>query len=171
MAKEIKNEVKLEEKVVAEKVETPKIELTKEELDALIRKNVSAERQRAAMEQAKKEAEEKLKEETDSARQINLGIINTKKALEAEKKYRVIINPAVGEEEITKGSLSINGVVYRFEYNKPVTLPASALSILRNSKTFSTPEVVYEKDRSGNVVGQHSVPRKVQKRNFSSESL
>lgn len=147
------------------------ITLTKEELDALINKSVKIEQQKMAMAEAKAKAQAALEEETLAARKMNLGIINTKKELEKQNKYRVVIRPADGEENITSGNISINGVDYKFKYNEPVVLPEAALSILRNSVTFSNPEIIYEKDKSGNVIGTHTKPKKIQKRMFNSERL
>lgn len=164
---------KLEETAVEmqEEVQSDSVTLTKQELDALINKSVRAEQQKIAMAEAKAKAQAALEEETLAARKVNLGIINTKKELESQAKYRVIIRPADGEENVTSGNISINGVDYKFKYNEPVVLPEAALSILRNSVTFSNPEVVYEKDKSGNVVGTHTKPKKIQKRMFNSERL
>ena len=77
---------KTEMQEVADTEQSEKIELTKEELDALIDKKVSAERHRIAMEEAKSKAKQALEEEAEKAKNASLSDTNTRKILNAEKK-------------------------------------------------------------------------------------
>lgn len=150
---------------VADTEQSEKIEMTKEELDALIEKNIKAEQQRIAIAEAKAKAKQALEEEAERAKNASLSDTNTRKILDAEKKYKVTIFPAEGENNLVWGKININGVSYKFKYGEPTTLPESCLSILRNSKTFAMPELVKDRD------GAHYQPKKVQKRAFNSEAL
>lgn len=156
---------KTEMQEVADTEQSEKIELTKEELDALIDKKVSAERHRIAMEEAKSKAKQALEEEAEKAKNASLSDTNTRKILNAEKKYKVTVFPADGENNLVWGKININGVVYKFKYGEPTTLPESCLAVLKNSKTFAMPELVKDRD------GAHYQPKKVQKRAFNSEAL
>lgn len=138
-----------------------KIELTKEQLDALITKKQNEVRQEIAMKEAKAKAEEALKEQAEEARGKVLSDISTRQILNTEKKYKVIVYPAEGESQGGAGVININGVKFEFKYGDEVILPESALDILKNSKTFGAPKLVKEAD------GAHYEPVKVQKRAYN----
>lgn len=138
-----------------------KIELTKEQLDALVTKKQNEVRQEIAMKEAKAKAEAALKEQAEEARGKVLSDISTRQILNAEKKYKVIVYPAEGESQGGAGVININGVKFEFKYGDEVILPESALDILKNSKTFGAPKLVKEAD------GAHYEPVKVQKRAYN----
>lgn len=141
----------------------PKIELTKEQLEALIAKKQTEVRQEIAMKEAKAKAEAALKEQAEEARGKVMSDISTRQVLNEEKKYKVVVYPAEGESQGGLGVININGVKFEFKYGEPTVLPESALDILKNSKTFGAPKYVKDAD------GAHYEPVKVQKRAFSSE--
>lgn len=138
-----------------------KIELTKEQLDALVTKKQNEVRQEIAMKEAKAKAEAALKEQAEEARGKVLSDISTRQILNTEKKYKVIVYPAEGESQGGAGVININGVKFEFKYGDEVILPESALDILKNSKTFGAPKLVKEAD------GAHYEPVKVQKRAYN----
>lgn len=138
-----------------------KIELTKEQLDALVAKKQNEVRQEIAMKEAKAKAEQALKEQAEEARGKVLSDISTRQILNTEKKYKVIVYPAEGESQGGAGVININGVKFEFKYGDEVILPESALDILKNSKTFGAPKLVKEAD------GAHYEPVKVQKRAYN----
>ena len=138
-----------------------KIELTKEQLDALVAKKQNEVRQEIAMKEAKAKAEAALKEQAEEARGKVLSDISTRQILNTEKKYKVIVYPAEGESQGGAGVININGVKFEFKYGDEVILPESALDILKNSKTFGAPKLVKEAD------GAHYEPVKVQKRAYN----
>lgn len=138
-----------------------KIELTKEQLDALVTKKQNEVRQEIAMKEAKAKAEAALKEQAEEARGKVLSDISTRQILNEEKKYKVIVYPAEGESQGGAGVININGVKFEFKYGDEVILPESALDILKNSKTFGAPKLVKEAD------GAHYEPVKVQKRAYN----
>lgn len=160
-----------EKEVMQEVQEEKKIELTKEELDALISKTKAETTQEIAMTQAKANAKAALEEEVKAAQQANLDIFNTKKLLNEQKQYRVVIHPAAGDDDAKVGSLSINGVKYKFKYNEETVLPAAAIELLKNSMTYGKPELVQERDKYGHVIATALKSKKVQKRTFNSEAL
>lgn len=139
-----------------------KIELTKEQLDALIEKKQTEVRQEIAMKEAKKEAEQALKEQAMEAKGKVLSDISTRQVLNEEPKYKVVVYPAEGEAQGGLGVININGVKFEFKYGEETVLPESALDVLKNSKTFGAPKYVKDSD------GAHYEPVKVQKRAFSS---
>ncbi len=160
---EVKVDVKeLKAQAVAQDAQPKKIELTKEELDALIAKKQNETRQEIAMAEAKKNAQEALKKEAEDARGAVLSDMGTRQMLNAEQKYKVVVYPAEGETQGGYGVININGVKFEFKYGEETVLPESALDILRNSKTFGAPRVVKDSD------GAHYEPVKVQKRAFNS---
>lgn len=138
-----------------------KIELTKEQLDALIAKKQKEARQEVAMAEAKAKAEQALKEQAEEARGQVLSDISTKQMLNQEPKYKVIVYPADGESQGGLGVININGVKFEFKYGEETYLPESALDVLKNSKTFGAPKLVKDSD------GAHYEPVKVQKRAYN----
>ncbi len=156
---------KKKEEAVEEAVQTAqeeKIELTKEQLDALISKKQTEVRQEIAMKEAKEKAEQALKEQAEAAHGKVLSDISTRQILNQEPKYKVIVYPAEGEAQGGLGVININGVKFEFKYGEEVVLPESALDILKNSKTFGAPKLVKDSD------GSHYEPVKVQKRAYNS---
>lgn len=154
---------KKQEEVKEETVQTAqpeKIELTKEQLDALIAKKQKEARQEVAMAEAKAKAEEALKEQAEEARGQVLSDISTRQMLNQEPKYKVIVYPAEGESQGGMGVININGVKFEFKYGEETYLPESALDVLKNSKTFGAPKAVKEAD------GMSYKPVKVQKRAY-----
>jgi hypothetical protein len=143
-------------------VQEEKLELTKEQLDAIIEKKQKEVRQEIAMKEAKDLAEKALKEKAEAAQGKVMSDISTRQALNAEKKYKVIVYPAEGESQGGLGVININGVKFEFKYGEEVILPESALDILNNSKTFGAPKLVKDGD------GAHYEPVKVQKRAYNS---
>lgn len=141
--------------------ESKKIELTQEELDALLKKTENVTRQQIAMENAKAEAKKALEEEAKSAREDVFSDMTTRQALNAEQKYKVVIAPAEGEKHGGLGVININGVKFEFKYGEEVVLPESALDILKNSHTFGKPKLVKDSD------GAHYEPVMVQKRSYN----
>ena len=155
---------KKQEEVKEETVQTAqpeKIELTKEQLDALIAKKQKEARQEVAMAEAKAKAEQALKEQAEEARGQVLSDISTKQMLNQEPKYKVIVYPADGESQGGLGVININGVKFEFKYGEETYLPESALDVLKNSKTFGAPKLVKDSD------GAHYEPVKVQKRAYN----
>lgn len=150
-----------EAKETAQDVQPGKIELTKEQLDALIAKKQTEVRQEIAMKEAKEAAEQALKEEAEAAHGKVLSDISTRQMLNEEKKYKVIVYPAEGENQGGLGVININGVKFEFKYGEETVLPESALDILKNSKTFGAPKLVKDPD------GSHYEPMKVQKRAYN----
>lgn len=150
-----------EVKETAQPVQSDKIELTKEQLDALVTKKQNEVRQEIAMKEAKEKAEKALKEQAEEARGKVLSDISTRQLLNQEKKYKVVVYPAEGESQGGAGVININGVKFEFKYGDEVILPESALDILKNSKTFGAPKLVKEAD------GAHYEPVKVQKRAYN----
>lgn len=149
-------------KETAQTAQPEKIELTKEQLDALIAKKQTEVRQEIAMKEAKAQAEQALKEQAEEARGKVLSDISTRQMLNQEQKYKVIVYPAEGEAQGGLGVININGVKFEFKYGEEVYLPESALDVLKNSKTFGAPKLVKDSD------GAHYEPVKVQKRAFNS---
>ena len=147
----------------AQNAQPEKIELTKEQLDALINKKQNEVRQEIAMKEAKAKAEQALKEEAEEARGKVLSDISTRQVLNEEKKYKCIVYPAEGETQGGAGVININGVKFEFKYGEPTILPESALDILKNSKTYGAPKLVKDGD------GAHYEPVKVQKRAYNAE--
>lgn len=137
------------------------IALTKEQLDALINKKQNEVRQEIAMKEAKAKAEQALKEEAEEARGKVMSDISTRQMLNEEKKYKVIVGPAEGENQGGLGVININGVKFEFKYGEETILPESALDVLKNSKTFGAPKLVKDSD------GAHYEPVKVQKRLYN----
>lgn len=163
-AKAVTEEVKKEEATVVEETaeaEKPKYELTKDELEALLRKKEEATRQQIAMAQAKAEAKKQLAEEAEAAKNANLSDLSTRTMLNQERKYKVVVYPAEGEKNGDAGVININGVKFRFKYGEETVLPESALDILKNSKTFGQPKLVKDVD------GAHYEPVRVQKRAYN----
>ena len=154
-----KQEVVKEE--TAQTVQSDKIELTKEQLDALIEKKQKEARQEVAMAEAKAKAEQALKEQAEEARGQVLSDISTKQMLNQEPKYKVVVYPADGESQGGLGVININGVKFEFKYGEETYLPESALDVLKNSKTFGAPKFVKDSD------GAHYEPVKVQKRAYN----
>ena len=152
---------KAEEKETAQTVQSDKIELTKEQLDALINKKQNEVRQEIAMKDAKAKAEQALKEQAEEARGKVMSDISTRQMLNEEKKYKVVVYPAEGESQGGLGVININGVKFEFKYGEETVLPESALDVLKNSKTFGAPKYVKDDD------GAHYEPVKVQKRAFN----
>lgn len=152
---------KVEEKETAQTVQSDKIELTKEQLDALINKKQNEVRQEIAMKDAKAKAEQALKEQAEEARGKVMSDISTRQMLNEENKYKVVVYPAEGESQGGLGVININGVKFEFKYGEETVLPESALDILKNSKTFGAPKYVKDDD------GAHYEPVKVQKRAFN----
>ena len=154
---------KKQEEVKEETVQTAqpeKIELTKEQLDALIAKKQKEARQEVAMAEAKAKAEQALKEQAEEARGQVLSDISTRQMLNQEPKYKVIVYPADGESQGGMGVVNINGVKFEFKYGEETYLPESALDVLKNSKTLGAPKLVKDSD------GAHYEPVKVQKRAY-----
>lgn len=143
-------------------VQPDKIELTKEQLDALIEKKQTEVRQEIAMKEAKAKAEQALKEQAEAAHGKVMSDISTRQMLNEEKKYKVVVYPAEGESQGGLGVININGVKFEFKYGEETILPESALDVLKNSKTFGAPKLVKDSD------GAHYEPVKVQKRAFNS---
>lgn len=152
---------KEETKEAVQTVESEKIELTKEQLDALIAKKQKEARQEVAMAEAKAKAEQALKEQAEEARGQVLSDISTRQMLNQEPKYKVIVYPADGESQGGLGVVNINGVKFEFKYGEETYLPESALDVLKNSKTFGAPKLVKDSD------GAHYEPVKVQKRAYN----
>lgn len=146
----------------AQTVQSEKIELTKEQLDALIEKKQKEVRQEIAMKEAKEKAEQALKEQAEEAHGKVLSDISTRQMLNQEQKYKVVVYPAEGESQGGLGVININGVKFEFKYGEETVLPESALDILKNSKTFGAPKLVKDSD------GSHYEPIKVQKRAYNS---
>jgi len=142
-------------------VQSDKIELTKEQLDALVEKKQKEVLQEVAMKEAKEEAEKALKEQAEAARGKVLSDISTRQMLNEEKKYKVIVYPAEGESMGGLGVININGVKFEFKYGEETILPESAIDVLKNSKTYGAPVEV--KDETG----KHFEPVKVQKRAYN----
>lgn len=155
---EVKEEAVKEESAA----EPEKISLTQEELDALLKKTENMTRQQIAMENAKAEAKKALDEEAKAAREDVYSDMTTRKALEAEQKYKVVVSPSEGEKHGGLGVININGVKFEFKYGEEVVLPESALDILKNSHTFGKPKLVKDAD------GSHYEPVMVQKRSYNS---
>ena len=151
-----------ETKETAQTIQPEKIELTKEQLDALIAKKQTEVRQEIAMKEAKEKAEQALKEQAEEAHGKVLSDISTRQMLNEEKKYKVIVYPAEGEAQGGLGVININGVKFEFKYGEEVILPESALELLKNSKNFGAPALVKDSD------GAHYEPVKVQKRAYNS---
>lgn len=143
-------------------VQSDKIELTKEQLDALVEKKQNEVRQEIAMKEAKAEAEKALKEQAEAAHGKVLSDISTRQMLNEEKKYKVVVYPAEGESQGGLGVININGVKFEFKYGEETILPESAIDVLKNSKTFGAPKLVKDGD------GAHYEPVKVQKRAYNS---
>lgn len=148
-------------KETAQTAQPAKIELTKEQLDALINKKQNEVRQEIAMKEAKEKAEAALKEQAEEARGKVMSDISTRQMLNEEKKYKVVVYPAEGENQGGLGVININGVKFEFKYGEEVVLPESAIDILKNSKTFGAPKLVKDGD------GAHYDPVKVQKRAYN----
>lgn len=148
-------------KETAQNAQPTKIELTKEQLDALINKKQNEVRQEIAMKEAKEKAEAALKEQAEEARGKVMSDISTRQMLNEEKKYKVVVYPAEGENQGGLGVININGVKFEFKYGEEVVLPESAIDILKNSKTFGAPKLVKDGD------GAHYEPVKVQKRAYN----
>ena len=146
----------------AQTVQPEKIELTKEQLDALVEKKQNEVRQEIAMKKAKEEAEQALKEQAEAAHGKVLSDISTRQMLNEEKKYKVVVYPAEGESMGGLGVININGVKFEFKYGEETILPESAIDVLKNSKTYGAPVEV--KDETG----RHFEPVKVQKRAYNS---
>ena len=159
MAYKKQEEAKVE---AAQDAQPKKIELTKEQLDALIAKKQTEVRQEIAMKEAKEKAEQALKEKAEEARGKVLSDISTRQMLNEEAKYKVVVYPAEGESQGGLGVININGVKFEFKYGEETILPESALDVLKNSKTFGAPKYVKDSD------GAHYEPVKVQKRAFNS---
>ena len=153
---------KEEATTAAQPAQSTKIELTKEQLDALVTKKQNEVRQEIAMKEAKAEAEEALRKQAEDARGKVLSDISTRQMLNQEQKYKVVVYPAEGESQGDLGVININGVKFEFKYGEETVLPESALDVLKNSKTFGAPKYVKDSD------GSHYEPVKVQKRAFSS---
>lgn len=156
---------KEEVKTAAETAQAEKVELTKEELDALVKKKENAVRQQIAMEQAREEAKKALEEQAKQAKEEVLSDMDTRKILNEEPKYKVIVYPAEGEKNGNMGVININGIKFKFKYGEETVLPESALSVLENSKTFGAPKFVKDAD------GSHYEPQKIQKRAFSARPM
>ena len=150
-----------EAKETVQTAQPEKIELTKEQLDALVAKKQNEVRQEIAMKEAKVKAEQALKEQAEEARGKVLSDISTRQVLNEEKKYKVVVYPAEGESQGGMGVININGVKFEFKYGEETVLPESALDILKNSKTFGAPKYVKDSD------GAHYEPVKVQKRAYN----
>lgn len=148
-------------KETAQTAQSEKIELTKEQLDALINKKQNEVRQEIAMKEAKEKAEAALKEQAEEARGKVMSDISTRKMLNEEKKFKVVVYPAEGEAQGGAGVININGVKFEFKYGEEVVLPESAIDVLKNSKTFGAPKAVKTAD------GMAYEPVKVQKRAFN----
>lgn len=142
-------------------VQSDKIELTKEQLDALVAKKQNEVRQEIAMKEAKEQAEQALKEQAQAAHGKVLSDISTRQMLNEEPKYKVVVYPAEGESQGGLGVININGVKFEFRYGEETVLPESALDVLKNSKTFGAPKEVKDSD------GKHFEPVKVQKRAYN----
>lgn len=142
-------------------IQSDKIELTKEQLDALVEKKQNEVRQEIAMKEAKEKAEQALKEQAEAAQGKVFSDISTRQMLNGEKKYKVIVYPAEGENQGGLGVININGVKFEFKYGEETVLPESAIDILKNSKTFGAPKLVKDAD------GSHYEPVKVQKRAYN----
>lgn len=166
MAKTKQEEVVEEKEAKVETNAQPdKIELTQEELDALIKKKENAVRQQIAMDNAREEAKKALEDEAKSAREDVLSDVSTRAVLQKEQKYRVTIYPAEGESKVGRGCININGVKFPFKYGEPTIMPESCLSILKNSHTFGNPVLVKDSD------GSHYEPKMVQKRAYNAEPV
>lgn len=147
MTKKDIKEVK-ETQVVEEVKET--IELTKEELDAMLLKAKTSAQQEMALAQAKENAKKALEEEAKNKREDVLNQASTRQILNAQKKYKCVIYAPEGEDNVKGSSLSINGVEFKFEYGKEVVLPEAAIELLENCKSFGTPKVIEGVDQYGN---------------------
>ena len=152
---------KTEEAIKTAEPQEEKIELTKEQLDALVAKKQNEVRQEIAMKEAKAKAEAALKEQAEEARGKVLSDISTRQLLNEEPKYKVVVYPAEGESQGGLGVININGVKFEFKYGEETVLPESALDVLKNSKTFGAPKYVKDSD------GAHYEPVKVQKRAYN----
>lgn len=154
MAKEEKDTTIAKQEATVSK----KIELTKDELDAILTKAKNEARQEMAMAQAKEEVrkalEEKQKEDVYSD-------VSTRQLLNEQQKYKVIVYPAEGERQGQMGVININGVKFTFKYGEETILPEAALEVLKNSKSFGEPKLVKDAD------GGHYEPVMVQKRAFN----
>ena len=158
---EVKTQATAAEQAEAVVEQPKKFELTKEELEALLRKKEEATRQNIALAEAKAAAKKQLDEEAEKAKGAVLSDVSTRSLLNKEQKYKVVVYPAEGEQQGGRGVININGVKFKFKYGEEVVLPESALDILKNSKTFGEPKVVRDSD------GSHYEPVKVQKRAFN----
>lgn len=155
-----KEEIKEEIQTTPEVSE--KVELTKEELDALLAKARTSAQQEMAIAQAKEQAKKALEEEAKSKREEELTIASTKQILNNQTKYKCVIYAPEGEEKVKGSSLSINGVEYKFEYGKEVVLPEAAIELLESCKTFGTPKTIDTIDEYGNKV-KAIAPNKISK--------
>lgn len=164
MAYKKKEVIEEEQKAEAVEESAPaqeKIELTQEELDALLKKTENVTRQQMAMEYTKAEAKKALEEEAKAAREDVMSDMTTRQALNAEQKYKVVVYPSEGEKNGGLGVININGVKFEFKYGEEVVLPESCLDILKNSHTYGKPKLVRDSD------GAHYEPVKVQKRGYN----
>ena len=165
--KEEKKEVQEVKEEVAQVETKDTIELSKEELDALLQKARTSAQQEMALAQAKENAKKALEEEAKAKNEEILNMESTRQILNKQQKFKCVIYAPEGENNVKGSSLSINGVEYKFEYGKEVVLPEAAIELLENCKTFGTPKVIDGIDEYGNKC-KTLAPNKIAKFKVSS---